>query len=343
MRKLVPCLAWILRVGVPVASLGLHFGIVSAYARRWDHAAALTVFPFWAWCLLGALLGLVSWLFYRQRWVLGVMALWIVTMVIGSDETKPLLRLRADLPQPGVPQNFNGEKMLRVVSLNCHYMNPICAEEVLPWHPDIVLLQEAPSPAALEGLARRLYPDGKSKHLIGGYEVAVLTRGEVQAFVATVQQMSTPTIMRELPCTILLDGKKIHVVCVHLQGAVTDVGLHRLSTWDSHYRNRLSRREEMKDVRRYLEIQKTMEGAPIVIGGDFNAPAGDAVFRELIPEFTDAFAAVGSGWGDSFPNKTPLLRIDHIYANQRLQPMRARTVQTVNSDHRMLVVDFALR
>ncbi len=330
-----------LRVGVPVASLGLHFGIVAAYARRWDHAAALTIFPFWAWCLLGLILAGLSWLCYRQRLVLGLCGLWLLTMLIGSDETKPLLRLSAAVPVPGVPPDADGQRLIRVVSLNCRFGNPISAEEVLPWHPDIVLLQEAPSPQALKGLAQKLYP-GKEKNVIGGYEVAVVTRGEVQSFVAQMPTGNAPMIMRQLPCSIQLDGRVLHVVCVHLQGAVTDVGLHRASTWESHYFNRLSRREEMKDVRRYLEIQKLMKPAPIIIGGDFNAPAGDAVFRELIPEFVDAYAAVGAGWGDTFPNKTPLLRIDHIYATPQLQPVRSRTVQTVNSDHRMLVVDYAL-
>ncbi len=343
MTKLMPCLRWCLRVGVPLASLGLHFVIVAAYARRWDHAAALTVFPFWAWCLLGLLLVGWSWLVYRQRSVLVLCGLWLVTMVVGSDETKPLLRLNTAVPERGIPPERNGQRLIRVISLNCRFLNPIAAEEVIPWQPDIVLFQEAPAPQVLDHLARKLYQDDKPGHVIGGYEVAVVTRGKVNGFVTPVQSFTTPSILRELPCSIELDGRMIHVVCVHLNGAVTDVGLHRPSTWESHYRNRLSRREEMKDVRQYLELQKVLLSAPIVIGGDFNAPAGDAVFRELMPEFKDAYAAVGAGWGNTFPNKTPLLRIDHIYANALLEPIAARTVETANSDHRMLVVDFALR
>ncbi len=339
-------LGWCCRMGWPWGGLALHFGIVAAYARRWDRAAALTVFPFWAWCGLGVILVLLGWKWQRRRASVFLLVLWLVTLVIGSDETPPLLRWRAQRPVPGVPADDGGRHLLRVISLNCRHMNPVSAEEVLPWHPDVVLLQEAPSHQALALLAQKLYPDGQPTHVLGGYEVAVLTRGEVlPLYTLSVDaggNIVSPFLMRELPCSIKLDGRMLHVVSVHLQGAVTEVGLHRAAAWQSHYMNRISRREEMRDLRRFLEVRKLYGMAPILIGGDFNAPAGDAVFRELTPDFTDAFAAVGSGWGDTFPNKTPLLRIDHIYASSQLQPVRACTVETANSDHRMVVADFAL-
>jgi endonuclease/exonuclease/phosphatase (EEP) superfamily protein YafD len=180
-------------------------------------------------------------------------------------------------------------------------------------------------------------------HVLGGYEVAVVTRGKVGYNPSIgMETQKPPWLVRELPCIIALDGRIIHAVCVHLNGAVTDVGLHRASTWNSHYLNRMSRLREMLTVRNLLTLQQ-LTPAPTIIGGDFNAPAGDAVFRVLEPDLTDAFATVGAGWGDTFPNKTPLLRIDHIYANDQLTPVRARTVETVNSDHRMVVVDYAYK
>jgi endonuclease/exonuclease/phosphatase (EEP) superfamily protein YafD len=335
---------WMLRVGILIASLGLHFVIVAAYARRWDRAAAITVFPFWAWGGLGLILALVGWIFGRSRWAFVMMIVWIVTILVGSDETRPLLRSADTKPLIGLPPDEQGGRPLRVVTLNCRRMNRVSAEEILPWQPDIVLLQEAPPPAAVLALANRLYPDGKpQEHALGGYSCAVLTRGKIKGFITAIGQNSAPSLLRVLPCTIEMDGALMHVVCVHLQGAVTDVGLHRRSTWALHYRNRQSRRAEMVDVRHYLETLRVLQSAPIVIGGDFNAPAGDAVFRELQPDFTDAFATVGAGWGNTFPNHTPVLRIDHLYANALLKPLRARTVKTVNSDHRMVVADFLLQ
>ena len=332
--------SWGLRIGLPLGALGLHLVVVLAYARRWDHAAAFTVFPFWAWGLLGLGMSLLGWLVGRKRFALGIVFLWLVSIFIGSDETRPLLRFHRQQPLIGLPADENGHRLLRVVTLNCRHMNPIAAEEVIPWSPDIVLLQEAPSNFSLREMARKLYPDGKPEtHVVGGWECAVLTRGTIQGYVTTPAMLRVPNLS-VLPVKIALDGQTIHAVSVHLQGAVTSISLHRPSTWELHYRNRLSRRAEMVDVRHYLEALQVWQSAPVVIGGDFNAPAGDAVFRELEPDFTDAFAAVGTGWGNTFLNTSPLLRIDHLYSNAPLQAIRSRTVESINSDHRMVVADF---
>ena len=359
MHGILKFLRWCVRSGLPLAGLALHFVICLAYARRWDRVAALTVFPFWAWGILGFLSAFVSWLFFRSRFA-GIMSLiWLATIFIGSDETRPLLRINTEKPLVGLPPDYQGKRLLRIITLNCKEMNPISAEEIIPWKPDIVLLQEAPYPQYLAALSNKLYPDGKpQEHFVGGYDCAVLTRGKITRWMSTVGRNNFPNVLRVLPCNIELDDRLMYVVCVHLQGAVTDVGLHRSSTWELHYRNRQSRRAEMIDVRKYLDALRFMPSnlvdgkiipatpemidAPIVIGGDFNAPAGDAVFRELEPDFTNAFDAVGSGWGNTFPNKSPLLRIDHIYTNPQLTPIRARTVESVNSDHRMIVADFIL-
>ena len=81
---------------------------------------------------------------------------------------------------------------------------------------------------------------------------------------------------------------------------------------------------------------------PRLIGGDFNSPAGNRTFAALQPSFADAFATVGTGWGNTFRNDWPLLRIDQIWATHDLQPTAARTIKTDYSDHRMVVVDYTL-
>ena len=60
----------------------------------------------------------------------------------------------------------------------------------------------------------------------------------------------------------------------------------------------------------------------------------------LSRDFTDAFVAAGTGWGDTFQRRVPVLRIDHLYANRQFTPIRCRAVTTHNSDHRMVVADF---
>lgn len=344
-------LRWLIRVGLPVGALLLHFCIVVFYVRRWDHAAAVTVFPLWAWGFLGLGMAGLSWIVFRTRWALGVALLWLATIIVGSDETKPLLRVSAARPAPGLPPDHEGKRVLRVVTLNCA-RNPFSAEEVLPWQPDIVLLQEVPYPQVLLALANKLYPDGKpQEHVLGGYDCGVVTRGKKKTDVAALGSGVPPSNLRVLPCCIELDGQDIHLVCVHLQGAVTSMSLQHLETWKMHYWNRQSRRAEMINVRQWMETLNLTQmdpanpvptSAPVIIAGDFNAPAGDAVFRELEPNFKNAFDAVGSGWSDTFPNFAPMLRIDHIYTTAAFAPLSAITVKTTNSDHRMVVADFVL-
>ena len=80
-----------------------------------------------------------------------------------------------------------------------------------------------------------------------------------------------------------------------------------------------------------------------LIGGDFNAGAGDAIFRLLeAAGFRDALAAAGSGWPNTFPNEAPLLRIDYQWSSADLVPLRGRVVPSQHSDHQMVICDYRI-
>ena len=103
--------------------------------------------------------------------------------------------------------------------------------------------------------------------------------------------------------------------------------------------NRQTRRSELSDL---LQFQNFFKGPnPSIVGGDFNAPAGDAIF-DLLTErgFRDAFTESGSGWPDTYPNNSPVLRIDHLWVNSQVTPVRTAAITTRHSDHRMVVSDF---
>ncbi|MES2708961.1 MAG: endonuclease/exonuclease/phosphatase family protein [Verrucomicrobiota bacterium] len=329
---------------LPAGALLLHIVIFICYARRWDKVAALTVFPFWAWALLGMLMAGSAWLFTRRRLALGVAVLWLATMVIYSDETRPLLRSASRMPQPGrAAPSPDGRPALRIVTLNCKagHFNPKSPFEVIPWQPDIVLLQESSSAPVLQEVARQLYGEDTTGHFAGGWECGVITRGRIL-------KMVTGNFLHSLLATIQFgkdsDGRDIvvEVACVHLQGAETDIRLYSRETLSKHALNRLRRRAELQEV---LTIQTLISGQrPAVVAGDFNAPQGDAIFRLLSSAgFTDAFAAAGAGWPDTFPNAAPMLRIDQQWCNSRLTPLRGRTVRSSHSDHRMVVCDYTVQ
>ena len=129
---------------------------------------------------------------------------------------------------------------------------------------------------------------------------------------------------------------------MHLRGAETDVRLYKREALFKHAINRLERRA---DLQKLLTLQSLMNGqGPALIGGDFNAPAGDAIFRLLgSAGFADAFAAVGSCWPNTFPNAAPMLRIDHQWSNARLVPVRGRVVKSIHSDHRLVICDYLMK
>jgi hypothetical protein len=81
----------------------------------------------------------------------------------------------------------------------------------------------------------------------------------------------------------------------------------------------------------------------VVLGGDFNAPQGDAVFRCLTPRLHDAFREGGRGWGDTITNDVPFLRIDQVWVSRVFRAVSVVTRRTRHSDHRFVVCDLTIR
>ncbi len=85
---------------------------------------------------------------------------------------------------------------------------------------------------------------------------------------------------------------------------------------------------------------------PLIVGGDLNAVPGSATWQRLERFGADAFAAVGGGDGFSYSVTAPVRRIDGVFADARLRPIRAEVIDSADvriaSDHRPLVVEYLL-
>ncbi len=328
---MAPWLRVTVRWLVPGAALVLHAIVMVAHAGRWDKAAALTVFPLWFWGLAGLGLAGFSWLWCRGRLALCVAAAWIITVLVCADEVRPLLRFTKSRPLPGAPADEAGRKVLRVVSLNCRHSSDAAAE-VIRWQPDIILFQETPpEPGFLPALAQELWPGQGS--VLSGVDCAILARGKI------ARSLPGQTLQFVQGTLDLPDGHQLEVTSLHLHGAQRDTRLWRWQTWRDHAQARHARRLQIADLVNGF-LLPIGGHRPCLLGGDFNAPAGDRAFHTLDTWFTDAVAEAGAGWPDTFPNARPLLRLDQVWATGELEPLRATTALTKNSDHRMVIVDF---
>ena len=102
----------------------------------------------------------------------------------------------------------------------------------------------------------------------------------------------------------------------------------------------MKRREQLRIIARQLDTVPA--SVPVVVGGDFNAPQGDAVFRVLQPRLHDVFREGGRGWGDTITNKIAALRIDQVWASGVLRAVDVGASMTRHSDHRMVICDLSV-
>jgi endonuclease/exonuclease/phosphatase (EEP) superfamily protein YafD len=222
--------------------------------------------------------------------------------------------------------------VLRVATLNCAiYAFGDPSKDIAAWEPDIVLLQDA-YPNQVSLIARALY--GGHGDYRSNITNGIITRWKIQ------REVRNPGLRNQQVTILLPDGSTIEVVNVHLATAATDLRFWNRSTWTTHRINRAIRRGELSLTQQILEQTTNFPNTPTIFGGDFNSPATDVVHRHLARDFVDAFATAGTGWGDTFQRRLPILRIDHIYTTRHLTPVRSQTVTTRHSDHRMVIADF---
>ncbi|MEO5915694.1 MAG: endonuclease/exonuclease/phosphatase family protein [Luteolibacter sp.] len=321
-----------------VISLLLHIFTVYCYSRQPDRFAAFTVMPIWLWGGFGLLLSSVAFYFLRASLSLIMTGVWAITLLVGADEARVLANFGKSPPLPGQAELYEGKPVLRVLTLNCAanfeknsftYGDP--SIDIAAWQPDIVLLQDI-LPNQVRQIADVLY-GGRGDyraHLTNG----IVTRWKIQ------QEVRDPTRRDEQVTILCPNGEKIEVVNVHLLTAATDLRLWHKSAWTDHRTNRAIRMRELSVTRAVLKKTTNFPETPTIFGGDFNSPASDIVHRQLGRDFVDAFAAAGTGWGDTFQRRFPILRIDLIYATRHFVPVRCRVVASKNSDHRMVVADF---
>ncbi len=308
---------------------------VWCYASQPDSLAAFTVLPFWFWGGIGFLLSIFASCLLSSRLSLIAAVAWMITLFVFTDEAHGLWNFahpKITLERGEAP---DGSQPIRIITVNCasfHYGNP--TEDIKKWNPDIVILQQV-YPHLVPQIARALY--GEKGNYSAFITNGIATRFEIRREVLNLSTRTHQATLR------LPDGREIELVNVHLATAATDMRLWSSQSRASHRLNRDLRRKELAGVLQTLKKTSTFPTTPTVLGGDFNAGATDIVHRQLAPDFDDAFAEVGRGWGDTFHRRFPILRIDHIYATRHFKPLACGTAVSKMTDHRMVIADLLLK
>jgi len=72
---------------------------------------------------------------------------------------------------------------------------------------------------------------------------------------------------------------------------------------------------------------------PVVLCGDMNEPPASYTYRILKEDMIDAFEESGSGLGNTWKGKIPMLRIDYIFASEDLTNTSYNCLRSDLSDH----------
>jgi hypothetical protein len=275
------------------------------YALRPDTCAAVTLWPPWLWLVPGLVILLLAYRRPRRRALLCVAALWLAYLLIFSEEPRTMLR-------------FGGSTE--------------AAAEVEPYHPDIVLLQESPPEPDARALAARLFGDDAG--IVSDFDAAIIARGRLAPLPGDLPPHFVQARFRSPT------GFEADLFSLRLAPPILRADLWSPDAWRVHRANRRLRRRQMEEVAG--AITSVPPDTPIILGGDLNAPAGDAVVRLLRPRLRDAVRQGGRGWANTVLNDLPVLRFDQIWLSGNLRAARVRAHKTSHSDHRIVVCDILL-
>lgn len=285
-----------------------------------------TIFPVSIWFVAG--LSLAIFFGGPRKWRTGLVIAWLIAATVLGDAPQSMIRQFI----PSGPDATDKGNEVRVVSLNC-LSKPGAVRECMSLEPDIILLQEFPYRAALQQIAA----DFPVYSVVWSTDASILVRGSVTPF-ATPRKLTGGYVCANVHLT---NGVKFKVASLRLIHSPLRFDIWNRQAWSEFARNRRQRRKQLTDILR--GINAPLQEDPIVIGGDFNAPARDAIFDLLKPNLRDAFPEAGRGWGKTIVNDFPVQRIDQVWISSHFHAQSVTARKTLHSDHRMVVCDLLLR
>lgn len=308
----------------PVSICGCAL-VTALYAAQPDQLYAAFVYP--AWLYTAAALLILAAFRPKPFWrtIRIPLACWALFTIFFAEPSFTLFRRK--------PGSFaTGE--IRLVSLNCAGGNPLAATEGLSEAPDLALLQESPTRSELIKVATERY--GSGVQVVIGPDAALVSR-------FPLEPVPLPKGTNDFVAAIWTapSGQKFFVVSLRLVPPALRFDYFSPDCWAEYTKNLQIREHELEEISRF--IQDHRGSYEVIVAGDFNAAPVRAIQDRLPSGLVDAFRSAGRGWPYSAVNEGPLVRIDQVYLSQGLEPTDGVILQTKESDHRMVVIDFKPR
>jgi endonuclease/exonuclease/phosphatase (EEP) superfamily protein YafD len=136
---------------------------------------------------------------------------------------------------------------------------------------------------------------------------------------------------------VTIHGHRLTVANVHLIHPGYDRITKRLLSAPQIARETYSMRiEQVKTTLRALSSVRT----PLILCGDMNSQPKGTFYHLLRKQLTDTWDATNVGLGYSFHSKRPYARIDYIWSNTGMKPLRSKILTTQCSDHFPVLTEF---
>ena len=304
-----------------VAYLGCAALIVFTIMRStgYESAVALALYGVTPWLYL-PVYAVVGYAFGARQRVL--LALSLIVVIIHVVTIWPDIK-----PPNHLSAAVKNAPHMRVFSANLLFSNKDLSGIIAEVHardPDIAVFEEA-TPAhrarllgdpALSGLPNRVFANGSDTILFSRLPIE---SSDIWS------ETAKPMVRAHLSTAI----GTVEILVVHTVAPTNGTAIAR---W-----------RQMLDAIHDLAQQRT---TPLLLVGDFNATIYHHRFDAILDTgLTDAHSARGTGLTGTWPRDKPVppfLRIDHALSSKELVPTRASYGTGSGSDHRPIIVDYAL-
>ncbi|MBD3292606.1 MAG: hypothetical protein GF393_06750 [Armatimonadia bacterium] len=308
LAALVPAAVWVLQ-HVPGEEAWIGAALVYAPTTPWIVAPAV-----------GLLLALAA-----RRWsrvLLSAASIAFAVLVVAGYQLNEPAPIPPDRP------------IIRLATWNVYGWTDereLVQDRIMSWDCDVVCLQEA---------ARPVFRD-----LLPGYDSAmaadlrVYVRGKVLSAHAPPDPANRKR--RMLICEVETDAGRFTVVDVHIPRAEV---ARRTPREFEPLIDYIMAGVDVREQKFGQLLSELPTGVPLIVAGDLNTPPPSRYYDRMDERFTDSFAAVGRGFGNTFVwrRRLPILRIDYVWTGGGVAPLTCTMRDHRPSDHRPLVAELAL-